>query len=87
MRYKVLRDGLLQRVGTIITHPRTGDTIVVSDIAAPRLLRRGFIETINDVEEEGPRCPEHPRYRGKTFPREDCDGCRALYDALHKEDS
>lgn len=27
------------------------------------------------------RCPEHPRYRGKGEPREDCSRCQQLFEA------
>ena len=30
------------------------------------------------------KCVKHPKYKGKKFPKHECEECAALYLALHK---
>lgn len=46
MLYRVLKAGLAQRDSEGgWQRPKVGDVVTVSDVAAPRLIARGFIET------------------------------------------
>ena len=68
MLYKTLKDGIRQRTseGGWST-PKVGDIIKVSDIAAPRMIARGFIAPQGGEADVSPAAAESRRERKRKW--------------------